>query len=158
KHEKDQAELARQAEKSAHDLADQEAEKARRAQKLAEENEKAADEQGNLLVDTLREQATTIQDELKNKPGMAPLQKALLNQTMKGLEGALKKSRDSELGVRTKAIIHQRYGDILARAGRPAAALEQYKQALAATERRFRDASPDDPIAVFNLYTMLKRV
>jgi serine/threonine-protein kinase len=162
KHEKDQAQLAKQkadqsaeAEKNARAVAEQEKLNAQRAQKRAEENEKAADEQGNLLVDTLRAQATTIQDELKNKPGMAPLQKALLNQTMKGFEGALQKSRESELGLRTKAIIHQRYGYILARAGRPAAALEQYKQALAVTERRFRDASPDDPIAVYNLYTIL---
>jgi eukaryotic-like serine/threonine-protein kinase len=165
KREKDQAELLRQeadraaeAEKNARAVADQEKLKAQKAQKLAEDNEQAADEQGNLLVQTLNEQATTIQDGLKGKPGMAALQKALLDQTMKGLEGALQKSRESELGLRTKAIIHQRYGDILGRVGRPAAALEQYKQALAATERRFRDARPDDPIAVYNLYTILTRM
>jgi serine/threonine-protein kinase len=181
------ASLSAENERKARIVADNKTVEAQKAEARAVEsarNEKAAKElavakadearkgydaaafRGNLAILSLHTLIVKADQELKNRPGLAPLKAALVSIVADGLDKIYEKPADDEEMLfkdrvdaadqakyyfyRVLAAAHQRAGWIYEIAGQNAKALQHHTANLRILEKLLKD-NPDDPIALRNL-------
>ncbi len=126
----------------------------------------AAAFRGNLAIVSLYTLITRADQELKNRPGLAPLKAALVEIVADGLDKIYEKPADDEEMLfrdrvdaadqpryyfyRVLAAAHQRAGWIYEIAGQNNKALQHHLANLRILEKLYKD-NPEDPIALRNL-------
>jgi serine/threonine-protein kinase len=117
---------------------------AEKAEKKADEKTTLANKQRTILLDSLNELVTKVEDKLRDKEGMSELRKDVLNTAIAGLQKVEKTIGQSALADRSMGVAMQRMGDIFEQMGQTEETLRLYRQSLVIFERLEKEERDND--------------
>jgi tetratricopeptide (TPR) repeat protein len=123
---------------------------ARTAERLADSSARSAVEQRNLALKVLNQLVFDVQENLGETPATRPFRHSLLDTAIAGLDEIARSAEASAPDV-SRAVAHQKLGDIFHEIDRGDDARRQYRLALKLA-RALDGASPRDPAIVECLY------